>query len=57
MHPTAVAWFKTSAHRYLAPIPDYLRILEAHATSFEMVTTARPGVILYEDPFQVIAEA
>lgn len=57
LHPTAVAWFKTSAHQYLAPIPSYLRILEAHATPCEMATTAHPGVILYEDPYQVIAES
>lgn len=28
VNPGAVAWFKTTAHQFLAPIPGYLRILE-----------------------------
>jgi len=56
LHPSAMAWFKATAHPFLTPIPGYLRILEAHGTRYEMICTIVPGVVLYEDPYQVIAK-
>lgn len=31
-------------------------ILEAHDIRTEMITTERPGYVVYEDTFQVVAE-
>lgn len=53
--PQAVAWFKSSAQEYLARVPGYLRILDAHMIEWNEIVTDDPGAILYEDAFQVVA--
>jgi hypothetical protein len=52
----AVAWFKRGARPdLLEPVPDYLRILDAHHIAWEVVETDDPGDVVYEDEAQVVA--
>lgn len=57
LHPRAAAWFKLGEHPFFEPVPQYLRILDARGIGHEMVMTTDPGSVLYEDPFQVVAQA
>jgi hypothetical protein len=53
--PRAVAWFKRSAEVFLARVPGYLEILDAHGVSWQAIASDDPGTILYEDAYQVVA--
>jgi hypothetical protein len=53
--PGAAAWFRTSATRFLAPVPGYLAIMDAHGLGYVEMRSDAPGRIVYEDDFQVIA--
>jgi len=52
----AISWFKDSATGHIRRLRDIIAILEHHDIRVRMITTARPGYILYEDKFQVAAE-
>ncbi len=52
----AISWFKDTATEHLRRIRDVCAILEHHDVRVRMITTDRPGYILYEDEFQVAAE-
>lgn len=54
-HPGAAASFKPSAYHCFDKIPGYLSILVAHDVPCVVVQSAAPGVIRYDDDFQVIA--
>ena len=54
--PMALSWFKDSARQHVAKVREVASILEARSISVETVTTDRPGYIVYEDDFQVVAE-
>ena len=54
-HPGAAAWFRPTATRFLARIPGYLEILDAHGVAWELVRSADPGRIVYADADQVLA--
>ncbi len=54
-HPAAVAWFKDTSAPLLERIPGYLAILDAHCIAWEEARTTAPGLIVYEDPWQVLA--
>jgi hypothetical protein len=54
-HPEAVAWFKDTAAELLERIPGYLAILDAHRVAWEQARTSAPGMIVYEDAWQVLA--
>ena len=56
LHPRAAAWFKESAEEMLGRVGGYLEILDAHGVAWELLRTAEPGRILYEDAHQVVAE-
>lgn len=51
----AVCWFKDSAVRYICKVRELARMLEQHSVSVEMLRTVRPGYIVYEDPYQIVA--
>jgi hypothetical protein len=55
-HHAAVSWFKESATEHIMMARELAAILEAHDVRVEMLTTARPGYVVYEDDFQVLAE-
>jgi hypothetical protein len=52
----AVSWFKASATEFIANARELAAILEAHDIRTEMLTSERPGYIVYEDEIQVLAE-
>jgi hypothetical protein len=55
-HHAAVSWFKASAHEHIAHARELAALLEQHGIPTRMLTTDRPGYIVYEDEFQVAAE-
>ena len=52
----AVCWFHDRAGEPLKRIWDIVAILEEHGTSVRLVTTRRPGKIVYSDWHQIVAE-
>ena len=50
----AISWFKDSAQDMIGYFRDMIAILEEHDRPVRMITTDRPGMILYEDEFQVV---
>jgi hypothetical protein len=55
-HPAAVSWFRESASEHIAMARELAAILKAHDIPVEMITSTRPGYVVYEDEFQVLAE-
>jgi hypothetical protein len=55
-HHAAVSWFKQSATEHISMARELAAILEAHDIATTMLTTDRPGYIVYEDDVQVLAE-
>ena len=52
----AVAWFRPEAKGPVGRMWDIVAILKEHGVAARMVTTDKPGRIVYEDAFQVVAE-
>jgi hypothetical protein len=52
----AVSWFKASAGEHIARARELAAVLEAHDVRTEMLSTDRPGYVVYEDDIQVLAE-
>ena len=50
-----MCWFKRSALRPIEYAWDVVHVLRETGRAVEMVRTAQPGTILYEDGFQVVA--
>ncbi len=51
----AISWFKSSATEYIENMRKFSAILEAHDYPVEQLITSRPGKILYEDNYQIVA--
>jgi hypothetical protein len=51
----AISWFKHTATEHIAKARHILTILENHGIHAEMITTDRPGYIVYEDAVQIVA--
>jgi hypothetical protein len=52
----AISWFKPSAGEYLDRMQALAAVLDGHGCAVERLTTDRPGYVVYEDDFQVVAE-
>jgi hypothetical protein len=52
----ALSWFKDEATEHIARMRCMAEILERHGLEVEMLRTNRPGYVVYEDRFQVVAE-
>ncbi|HKT09035.1 MAG TPA: hypothetical protein VJR24_14145 [Gemmatimonadaceae bacterium] len=52
----ALSWFKASACEHIAQARELAAVLERHDILTEVLQTNRPGYIVYEDEFQVLAE-
>jgi len=52
----ALSWFKDTARHHIAKMHEYANILKAHGVRIEVIRAERPGYIVYEDEFQVVAE-
>lgn len=55
LNPHAAAWFKITAGELVERVEGYLAILDRHGVGYEILRTDRPGRIIYEDPYQVVA--
>lgn len=52
----AISWFKDGAREHIAKMYEVSQILRAHGIEVEVIRSARPGYIVYEDKYQVAAE-
>lgn len=51
----AISWFKSTATEYIENMRQFSVILEAHDYVVEQLITSRPGKIIYEDEYQIVA--
>lgn len=51
-----ICWFKTDATEHIARIFEMVRILERNGISVRKIKTDKPGYIVYEDEWQLVAE-
>lgn len=54
--PKAVSWFKDTANGHISNFRKIVAVLKAHGQNVEMITTDRPGYIVYEDDHQIVAK-
>ncbi len=50
-----ISWFKDSAREHIGKMREMVALLEHHDVSVRMIKTTRPGYVVYEDEFQVVA--
>ncbi|MEU0163689.1 hypothetical protein ABZ154_34170 [Streptomyces sp. NPDC006261] len=54
INPGAAAWFKPTATHLLERVPGYLQVLTAHGVECQLLRSADPGRVIYEDDVQVV---
>lgn len=52
----AICWFKDSATEHIRKAREMSFVLGRHGIRIEMITTQKPGYVVYQDEFQVAAE-
>jgi hypothetical protein len=50
-----ISWFKDSATEHIRKIREIVVLLEHHDIRVRMIKSERPGYVLYEDEFQIVA--
>lgn len=55
-HSSGICWFKVEASEHIARIWQMARILERHGIYVKKIKTDKPGYLVYEDDWQVVAE-
>jgi hypothetical protein len=55
-HNLGICWFKLDATSHITAIWRMIKILERHGIFIKKIKTDRPGYIVYEDDWQVVAE-
>jgi len=53
--PKAISWYKGTAIEYVSRMHAMCRILNEHGIMTEMITSTRPGYIVFEDEHQIAA--
>jgi len=51
----ALSWFRDSATEHIERMREYQRLLREYGLQVNMIRTARPGYIVYEDEYQIVA--
>jgi hypothetical protein len=51
-----ICWFKASADEHISRIYTMVRILERNGISIKKIKTDKPGYVIYEDDWQLVAE-
>jgi hypothetical protein len=51
-----ICWFKTDATDHISRICKMVRILEHNGTYVKKIRTDKPGYVIYEDEWQLVAE-
>lgn len=54
--PLGICWFKKSATAHISRIWQMVRILERYGTYVKSIRTSKPGYVVYEDHWQIVAE-
>lgn len=55
-HNRAICWFKPSAHDHICQMHRLAALFRRHGFGVSILTTRRPGYIVYEDDAQIAAE-
>lgn len=55
-HRRALSWFKPTASDAISQMWNLKQILESHDIHVQVLSTHDPGIVIYEDEFQVIAK-
>lgn len=53
--PKAISWYKNTATEYIARMHAMCHILNEHGVATEMITSTRPGYVVFEDEHQIAA--
>lgn len=51
-----ICWFKTTATEHISRIWEMVHILERNGVYIQKIRTDRPGYVIYEDEWQLVAE-
>jgi hypothetical protein len=51
----AISWYKSTATEHIRHMHTMCRILNEHGVRTEMITSSRPGYVVFEDDHQVAA--
>jgi len=51
-----ICWFKTDATQHISRVWEMVRILERNGVYVQKIRTDRPGYVIYEDEWQLVAE-
>lgn len=54
--PKGISWLKDTAKEHIDKMREVAEILGRHGHRAEMLKESRPGYLVYEDEFQVVAE-
>lgn len=52
----AICWLRDTATGHISRLRKIVSILNRHDIHIEMIQTDRPGYVVYEDEFQIVAE-
>jgi hypothetical protein len=55
-HRRAICWFHPRAARPISKVRSIVLLLEEHGVRIRMVKTNKPGQIIYEDGWQIVAK-
>jgi hypothetical protein len=55
-HRHGECWFKSEALEHMSKIQEIVRILEGHGIPIKKIKTDKPGYVVYEDEWQLVAE-
>ena len=50
-----ISWFKDSAREHIGKMQEMAALLKSHGLPVQMIKTDRPGYVVYEDEFQIVA--
>lgn len=54
-NPKALCWFKDTANEHISKSRKLIQILQEHGIEIEMLVTRKPGNIIWEDEYQIMA--
>ena len=52
----AISWFKDTANEHISKFRKIVAVLKSHGQNVEMIRTDKPGYIVYEDDYQIVAK-
>jgi hypothetical protein len=55
-HSLGICWFKTGATEHISRIWEMVRVLERNGIFVKKIKTDKPGYVVYEDEWQLVAE-